>query len=111
MRPRPPTPPGVDELGMDEDWKNGRTAVQILFILLSITAGAILTEGKYFIIMAAAAALLYVPYFGRWRTADSGRRVMMLAVAWPAALLISWYIVMNEERWRKERIIYEVMET
>lgn len=111
MKPRPPTPPGTNELGMSEDWKNGRTVAQILFILLAIMAGAVLTRGKYFPIAAASALLLCVPYYGRWWTEDSGRRVMMLAIAWPAALLVSWYIIMNEERWRKERIIYDVMET
>lgn len=111
MSPRPPTPPGANELGISDDWKNGRTAVQILFVLLSIVAGAILTKGSYFPIAAVSAVLLGIPYFGRWRTDDSGRRVMMLALAWPAALLVSWYIVMNEERWRKERIIYDVMES
>jgi hypothetical protein len=96
---------------MSEDWKNGRTALQILFILVSMAAGAILTGERYFPIAACSAVLISIPYSGRWRTPDSGRRIMMLAIAWPAALLVSWYIVMNEERWRKERIIYDVMES
>ncbi len=112
MSPRPPTTPGVDELGMEEDWKTGKTALQILFILASMLVGIILVGGTcYTLASGGVAVLVSIPYYGRWRTEDSTRRILMLSFAWPATILVSWYIVMNEERWRKERIVHDVMES
>jgi hypothetical protein len=111
MKPRPPSPPGVDELVLVHPGKNGKTAFQILFIVAAVVAGAAMTGKGYYPIMIGSACLLSIPYNGRWKTEDSVRRIVILSVVWPATVLISWYIIMNEERWRKERIVYEVMET
>jgi hypothetical protein len=97
---------------MEEGWKTGKTALQILFIILSIAAGVVVVGGAGYVRNGiGAAVLLSVPYYGRWRTEDSTRRIVMLSIAWPVAILVSWYIIMNEERWRKERIAHDVMES
>ncbi len=84
----------------------------MLTIILTPLAGAHFLGANYYLTGNVVTGMtLSVMFKGRWKTKEAAKKALILSIAWPMTLFLLFPIIKREERWRKTRIIREVMES
>lgn len=106
--PMPTRSPVVREPG---SWMNRDSVVALAAVIAGGIASifVLVLMGGWYVAACAPWCFLYVPLQRRWGLPSVS--FVFFSVAWPAGILYLPYMVVVQERLRKERVARDVMET